>query len=62
MKRISGSRIFRSPHQKDFCNNICHEPTLRTAQLGDIFAHCTSGQPMVATDHLTALFGESMSD
>ena len=24
-KGISGSKTFRSPPQKDFCNNICHK-------------------------------------
>src|SRR5476651_167407 len=28
VKRASGSRNFRSPPQKDFCNKICHELTL----------------------------------
>src|SRR5882757_184825 len=27
VRRISGSKNFRSPPQKDFCNNICQEQT-----------------------------------
>ena len=27
VKRISGSKHFRPTPQKDFCNNICQEPT-----------------------------------
>jgi hypothetical protein len=27
VKRISGSKNFRSPPQKDFCNNICQQQT-----------------------------------
>ena len=33
-KRISGSKTFRSPPQKDFCNKICHYQT-STAQTLD---------------------------
>ena len=39
VKRISGSKNFRSPPQKDFCNNICQEETLRgypNSQIGGL--------------------------
>ena len=36
-KRISGSKNFRSPPQKDFCNNICHRRTHATQRRAPLF-------------------------
>ena len=33
VRRISGSKTFRSPPQKDFCNKICHFRTYALRQL-----------------------------
>jgi hypothetical protein len=33
VKHISGSRNFRSPPQKDFCNNICHKRSFHNRSL-----------------------------
>lgn len=43
VKRISGSKNFRSPPRKDFCNNICQQKTSPLGNIGDEDPSSVSG-------------------
>src|SRR2546429_7159316 len=57
--RVYSPENFWSPVQKDFCNNICHEPTFSAIRTYGI---CISaGQSAFAPENLTTLAHFSVS-